>query len=120
VVAGRIRRIDLLRLTIGHGPQTQLFVNIAEMAEYATLSESGDPDDGTFEVITVPHTSKWRVLGVAVKAATRGLGPQPSATHYGFTPLRPTPLQLDGEVLDLDPGTRVDVDIAHHALATIL
>jgi diacylglycerol kinase family enzyme len=96
-----------------------LFANIAEMAKYATLSEGGSPDDGRFEVITLPHTAKWRILGVAIKAATRGLGPQPTATHYGFTTLKPTPLQLDGEVLALDAGTRVQVDIAPRALATL-
>ena len=89
------------------------------MAKYATLSEDGRPDDGRFEVITLPHTAKWRVLGVAFKAATRGLGRQPTARHYGFTTIKPMPLQLDGEVLPLDAGTAVRVDIAAGALATI-
>ena len=96
-----------------------VFANIAEMAKYATLSESGRPDDGRFEVITVPHTAKWRILGVAVKAATRGLGPQPTARHYRFTTLKPTPLQLDGEVITTDAATPVSVDIAEGALATL-
>ena len=144
VVAGDLRRIDLLRLTTGAGPAAQvryahsyiglgltpvvaidlekggkgsfreivavvrtfarfrpftievadgtrrkidslLFANIAEMAKYATLSEDGDPADGRFEVIELPHTSKWRLLGVALRAATRGLGRQPTATRL---PLR--------------------------------
>ena len=59
------------------------------------------------------------MLGVAIKAATRGLGPQPTATHFGFTTLKPTPLQLDGEVLALDAGTVVRVDIAPQALGMI-
>jgi diacylglycerol kinase (ATP) len=96
-----------------------LFANITEMAKYATLSENGRPDDGRFEVVTIPHTSKWRVLAVAVKAATRGLGPQPTVTNYSFVTLKPTPLQLDGELLTLDAGTPVRVDIAAKALATI-
>lgn len=96
-----------------------VFANISGMAKFAKLSEDGRPDDGRFEVITLPHTAKWRILGVAIKAATRGLGPQPTATHYEFTPLKPTPLQLDGELLDLSPGVRVSVDIAPKALATI-
>jgi diacylglycerol kinase (ATP) len=178
IVAGQVRRIDLLRLTIGSGPETRtryahsyigmgltpivaidlekggkgslkeivsvvrtfarfrpytieledgtrravdslVFANIAEMAKYATLSAGGRPDDGRFEVITLPHTSKWRVLGVAMRAATRGLGPQPSATHYGFVTLTPTPLQLDGELLTLDADTAVSVDLVPHALPTI-
>ena len=96
-----------------------LFANITEMAKYATLSENGRPDDGRFEVVTVPHSAKWRILAVAIKAAVRGLGPQPTATHYGFVTLKPTPLQLDGELLTLDAGTPVQVDIAPKALATI-
>jgi diacylglycerol kinase (ATP) len=92
-----------------------LFANIAEMAKYATLSETGPANDGRFEVISLPHTAKWRVLGVAFRASTRGLGPQ----HYAFTTLRPIPLQLDGELLALDAGTPVRIDIAPAALATL-
>ncbi|WP_433555192.1 diacylglycerol/lipid kinase family protein [Pseudonocardia xinjiangensis] len=178
VVAGEVYRIDLLRMTIGTGPDARthyahsyiglgltpvvavdlekggkgsfreivsvvrtfarfrpftieledgsrrsvdslLFANISEMAKFATLSDEGRPDDGRFEVITVPHTAKWRILGVAIRAATRGLGPQPTATRYGFTTLKPTPMQLDGEVIALDPGTPVCVEVAPRALATI-
>lgn len=103
-----------------HRFDSLLFANIAEMAKYATLSETGSPDDGRFEVITLKHTAKWRILGVALRAATRGLGPQPTATHYEFTTLKPIPLQLDGELLALDAGTGVRVDIVPRALATIV
>ena len=96
-----------------------LFANINEMAKYATLSDEGRPDDGQFEVIALPHTAKWRILGVAVKAATRGLGPQPTARHYRFTTLKPTPMQLDGEVIAVEAGASVSVDIAASALATL-
>jgi diacylglycerol kinase (ATP) len=96
-----------------------LFANIDEMAKYATLSEEGRPDDGRFEIIALPHTAKWRILGVALKAATRGLGLQPTARHYRFTTLKPTPLQLDREVIALAAATPVCVDIAAGALATL-
>jgi diacylglycerol kinase family enzyme len=96
-----------------------LFANIAQMAKYATLSETGRPDDGRFEVITLPHTSKWRVLGTALRAAIRGLGPQPTATRYRFGTLEPTPLQLDGELVILNAHTPVRVDIVPGALATL-
>jgi diacylglycerol kinase family enzyme len=178
IVAGDVRRIDLLRLTVGAGSAAQVryahsyigagltpvvavdlekggkgswkeilsvvrafsrfrpfpirledgrrrnidslvFANIDEMAKYARLSDDGRPDDGRFEVITQRRTGKLRVLGTAVRALTRGLGPQPSATHYAFTTLAPMPLQLDGELLELDADTPVAVDIAPAALATI-
>jgi len=106
---GRRRTIDSL-----------LFANIGEMAKYATLSEGGRPDDGVFEVVTQQRTGKLAVLATAVRAATRGLGPQPSTTHYAFTALAPMPLQLDGELVELDAGTLVSVDIAAGALATVV
>jgi diacylglycerol kinase family enzyme len=102
-----------------HRFDSLLFANIAQMAKYATLSDTDQPDDGRFEVVTLPHTSKWRILAMAIRAATRGLGPQPTATHYGFVTLTPTPLQLDGELLTLDAGTPVHVAIAPGALAII-
>jgi diacylglycerol kinase family enzyme len=96
-----------------------LFANIAQMAKYATLSETGRPDDGRFEVIALPHTAKWRVLATAVRAAVRGLGQQPSARHYAFTTVKPMPLQVDGELVELEPDTFVSVNIAPAALATV-
>jgi diacylglycerol kinase (ATP) len=105
---GRRRTIDSL-----------VFANIAEMAKYATLSAGARPDDGVFEVITQQRTGKLRVLGTALRAATRGLGRQPSTTHYAFTTLAPMPLQLDGELVELDADTLVAVDIAPGALATV-
>jgi diacylglycerol kinase family enzyme len=178
IVAGDVRRLDLLRLTAGRGPDAQVryahsyiglgltpvvavdlekggkgsvreivsvvrafarfrpfviegedggrrtfdslvFANVPQMAKYAELSEDGRPDDGRFEVVTLPHTSKWRILGTAVRAATRGLGPQPTAGHYAFTTVKPMPLQLDGEVLAVEAGTPVAVDLAPAALATL-
>lgn len=179
IVAGEVRRLDLLRLTVGTGPSAEVryahsyigvgltpvvavdlekggkgswreiasvvrgfarfrpfpirlddgrrrridslvFANIAEMAKHARLSKGGSPDDGRFEVITQRQTGKLRVLATAVRAATRGLGPQPSATHYAFTTLAPMPLQLDGELMELEGNTPVTVDIAPLALRTIV
>jgi diacylglycerol kinase (ATP) len=105
---GRRRSIDSL-----------VFANISEMAKYALLSDDGRPDDGRFEVITQRRTGKLRVLATALRAATQGLGRQPTATHYAFTTLAPMPLQLDGELMELDAHTSVAVDIAPRALATI-
>ncbi len=96
-----------------------ILANTAEMAKYATLSE-GDPADGVFEVVTLPHRSRLRMLAYAVRAAVRGLGEQPTARRYGFTTAGPIPMQLDGEVTELEAGTSVCVEIAPGALATVL
>ena len=98
-----------------------IFANIDQMAKVATLSEDGGrPDDGAFEVVTMRHTAKWKLLGTALRASTRGLGPQPSATEYAFTTIKAMPIQIDGEVLDLDAHAQVRIDIAPKALRTVL
>ncbi len=98
-----------------------IFANINQMAKIATLSEDdGRPDDGAFEVITLRHSAKWRILGTAIKAGLRGLGPQPSATEYEFTTVEATPIQVDGEVMEIAAHTRVRIEIAPKALRTVL
>ena len=98
-----------------------IFANINQMGKIATLSEEdGRPDDGAFEVITLRHAAKWRILGTALKASVRGLGPQPSATEYAFTTIAATPIQVDGEVMELHANSQVRIDIAPKALRTVL
>ena len=98
-----------------------IFANINKMAKVVTLSEDdGRPDDGAFEVITLRHAAKWRILGTALKASVRGLGPQPSATEYAFTTIAATPIQVDGEVMELHANSQVRIDIAPKALRTVL
>lgn len=97
-----------------------IFANIPQMAKYATLSEAQDrPADGKFEVILFPHTAKWRVLLKAARAATTGLGDQPSVARYEFTTLKPIPYQLDGEVRSAPANTTVRVESVPSALTVI-
>ena len=96
-----------------------IFANIREMAKFAQLSDEGRPDDGRFEVIILRHTAKWRVLFTAVRAAIRGLGPQPTARKYTFRTVDPMPVQVDGEVADFPQGAAVTVEIAPGALQTV-
>ncbi|SDG62805.1 diacylglycerol/lipid kinase family protein [Klenkia brasiliensis] len=96
-----------------------LYANIDRMAKVATLSHDGRPDDGEFELVLLPHRSKLRVLLTALRSATVGLGPQPHATSHELTIRAPMPLQLDGELVELDTDTHVAVDIVPGALRTV-
>lgn len=105
---GTVRRIDNLVLA-----------NIPEMAKVAELSDHGRPDDGRFEVVLMEHRPKWRVLFTAIRAAVRGLGRQPAAEDFRFTALDAMPVQIDGEVDDLEAGSAVRVQIAAGALSVV-
>jgi diacylglycerol kinase (ATP) len=96
-----------------------VFANIPEMAKYATLAEDARPDDGVFEVVLIRHHSKLRTALTAMKAAVRGLGPQPGVREYVFTTEDPMPAQIDGEVLELRAGARVRVDVVAKGLRTV-
>ena len=92
-----------------------VLANIAQMAKYATVSD-GDPADGAFEVVTLRHTGRLRLLGMAVRAAVRGLGPQPTVRRYAFRTTSPMPMQLDGEVRELDRPHAVVVEAVPAAI----
>lgn len=97
-----------------------VFANIPEMAKYAKLSEAEEqPRDGKFEVILLPHVPKWRVLQTAVRAATKGLGDQPSTDSYEFSTLKPIPYQIDGEVRSAEANTVIRVRSVPRALSII-
>lgn len=108
--------------TIRHDERVERFdsilcATIDQMAKYATLSTGSRPDDG--RVIVIPHVPKWRIAATVLRAATRGLPPQPSVSSYRFTTVDPVPLQIDGELRELDAGDTVLVEIAPRALATL-
>lgn len=96
-----------------------VLANIAHMAKYGKVSEAGEPNDGRFEVIMLPHASKWRIALMTLRAVTIGLGPQQSVSRYEFLTLDPIALQIDGEIMHIDAHTSVLVEAKHQVLATL-
>jgi diacylglycerol kinase (ATP) len=96
-----------------------ILANIARMAKYGTVSEANHPDDGRFEVVTLPHSGRWRMALMTLRAVTVGLGHQPSVSSYAFTTRDAVPCQIDGEVVHVPAGTHVQVESAKGALAAV-
>lgn len=96
-----------------------VLANISEMAKVLKLSKDGKPNDRKFEVIKVNHRSKFKLALWALKAATIGLGKQPQTDNFEFTTIKPMPMQLDGEVLKVDPSTKLQISIADKSIETI-
>lgn len=96
-----------------------ILANISRMAKYGTVSESSHPDDGQFEVVTLPHSGRWKMALMTLRAVTLGLGHQPSVSSYAFTTRDAVPCQIDGEVVHVPAGTHVLVESVKGALATI-
>jgi diacylglycerol kinase family enzyme len=96
-----------------------ILANISRMAKYGTVSEMDGPDDGLFEVVTLPHAGRWKMALMTLRAVTLGLGHQPSVSSYAFTTRDAVPCQIDGEVIHLPAATHVLVESAKGALAVI-
>lgn len=94
--------------------------NINQMAKTLTLSRTGQPTDGKFEITSFPAGSKLRLLSRLLRAAVLGLDADARVASYELETLTPIPIQADGEVTDLPAGTRLKVTAAPGALETIL
>lgn len=88
-----------------------IFANISQMAKILTISETAKVDDGRFEVITLPHSNKTRMIRLFTKATFKGLTPK-RYKRYGFTVIKKMPAQFDGEVLYLAAGSNVVITAA--------
>jgi hypothetical protein len=54
-----------------------VFANVARIAKYGRMSNSGRPDDGLLEVVSCPHRGRWRIALTVLRAATVELGSPP-------------------------------------------
>jgi diacylglycerol kinase family enzyme len=96
-----------------------VFANVARMAKYGRLSRFGRPDDGLFEVVARRHGRRWQIAAMALRAVTIGLGAQAHVSRVEFTTVNAVPVQIDGEVLQLEPDSGLTIDCAPHALNTV-
>jgi len=96
-----------------------VFANVARIAKYGRMSNSGRPDDGLFEVVSCPHRSRWRIASMVLRAATVGLGTQPRISRCDFATTKATPIEIDGEIMHADAHSQVIVDCVSHGLTTV-
>ncbi|NIZ90455.1 diacylglycerol/lipid kinase family protein [Kineococcus rubinsiae] len=97
-----------------------VFANIDRMAKYATIDEDSAPDDGRYETLLIRHRSKLRLVADFTRVL-RGKHEVVSRSEpYTFTTYTPMPLQLDGEVMEVDGGTDVVVRCLPRALKTVV
>ncbi len=93
--------------------------NIDRMAKYITIAEDSSLTDGKFEVISWPHLSKFHLAGTLIKSVLK-LGEKPRITDkLSFSAVKNMPMQLDGEITELESGSFVDIVVDHRRLRTL-
>ena len=96
-----------------------VFANIDRMAKYATIDEDSAPDDGRYETLLIRHRSKLRLLADFTRVLRGKHEVLSRSEPYAFTTHTPMPLQLDGELMQVDGGTDVVVRCLPRALLTV-
>lgn len=96
-----------------------IFANIRHMAKLIKFSPENTPSDGLFEVVELPHTTRWLIVKEMLKAITVGLNTTRQEKKYEFKTISDMPMQLDGEVLDVPAGSSVAIISAQKVLRTV-
>jgi diacylglycerol kinase family enzyme len=96
-----------------------IFSTIPEMAKVLSFSEKSRPRDGLFEVTMFRHNHKLKLILRLAKGVFKHLGAQRRTDRFVFTVMSPTPMQLDGEVMQLTKGSEVTVAIHPRLLRTV-
>ncbi|MDQ3123798.1 MAG: diacylglycerol kinase [bacterium] len=123
IVLGRFLRYRPFKIRRGNKIvrlNSLLFANINQMAKVLTLASENKPDDGKFEVVTFPAQQKRKLVFKLLKAAASSLKTTRRETKYEFEVIKKMPIQLDGEVKELQKGDKVSITIAAGALKTLI
>lgn len=109
IVKGKVQRYDSL-----------VFSNVNKMSKVFLLSKEADVDDGKFEVTAFKRTRKFALIASLFKASVGGLKGDKHVTEYAFKTIKPTLIQIDGEIEKLDAGTTATVSIEHKTFECIV
>lgn len=109
LVRGKERRYDSL-----------IFSNVGRMSKVLSLSDTAELTDGQFEVISFRAHSRPYLVRQLLKAMTFGLHSDRRVSHYEFATIRPTRVQLDGEVFTIDGGENVTITVEPKVLRCII
>lgn len=123
IVAGSLIKLKPVALQIEEHPgfyDSLIFSNVDSMSKYLTISQPSSVDDGKFEVTIFKKRSKLRLIALLLRASVAGIKEDAQVSSFGFKTVDTTLLQADGEILNLDPNTDVQVGIEQQVLNCIV
>lgn len=83
--------------------------NVDKMSKYLTVSHPSEIDDGTFEVSTLKHQSRFKLLFTLLKATLTNIEEDETTDSYSLHTTKKTIAQADGELIKIDKDTQVRV-----------
>jgi diacylglycerol kinase family enzyme len=119
----RFRQVYTLRMELDGKPITirtpMLFIGINSLQlEKLDLAIARSTEDGLLAVIALQPTSRWHMLGLALRGALRGLHDSPDLRCHGASRLevtqdgrRRTRVAVDGESIDCELPLRFEMQL---------
>lgn len=95
-----------------------VFANIHGMAKVLKLTKESSVRDGKFDIIKLPYHGTGRLLFDLVMMAIRARH-APEASKFTFTTTAKTPIQLDGEIEQLEKSQEVTVISVKNAVLSL-
>jgi diacylglycerol kinase family enzyme len=97
-----------------------IFANIPTMSKVLKIAKKGKVNDGKFEVNIIKAEGQLGMFARLFQASTLGLKETSSVKQFTFKTIRPTLIQLDGEVFTLDSESTATVSVVSEALKVII
>lgn len=95
-----------------------VFANVNGMAKVLKLTDDAPLRDGKFNIIRLPYHGTGRLL-LDLFLMTLRARPAPEANKFVFTTDAKTPVQLDGEIEQLDASTEVTITSVKEAILSL-
>jgi len=108
-VAGKTRHYDSL-----------IFSNISTTSKVLTIAKESSANDGQFEVTSFRRRNKLKLISSLLHSSTIGLKGGEKMNQYTFNTIKPTLVQIDGEIITIDANTKTQISIEHQALTCII
>lgn len=90
--------------------------NVDRMSKYLNVSRPSNIDDGLFEVTISRHENKLKLIALILRASLVKLKEDIQTNTFSLDTVETTVAQADGEIITIDPNSRVDISIEKQAL----
>jgi diacylglycerol kinase (ATP) len=93
-----------------------IFSNVNKMSKYFNVSQPSRIEDGLFEVTIFKRRNKIKLFTLLIKASLAKLKEDDQVKRFRLKTVEKTLAQADGEILTIDPKSRVTVTIKKRTL----
>lgn len=116
----KFKHVDVTQNKVKRRYSSLIFSTIERMSKIIKLDDSTNLHDGKMEVYETEYQTPWQLLLTLLHASLRGISRTARVQEYQLRTIKPTMIQLDGEVFVLDDDTDVTLTCRKDAIRTVL